>query len=135
MGRDPQALLDAIPAIGSIGLIAEHTDDGQFVLRGELGDAHANWPGGEIVHGGVISSILDTAATLMLIASTGDVWATVSVTVDYLRPTSLGAVSCTARMLRQGRRLAWTAAELHDHHGGASAIARVLLAATGTRVP
>lgn len=120
--------------MGSIGLIAEYADDGQFVLRGELGVAHANWPGGEIVHGGVISSILDTAATLMLIAGTGNVWATVSLTADYLRPTSLGPVTCTARMLRQGRRLAWAAAELRDHRGGASAIARVLLAATGTPV-
>lgn len=60
-----------------------------------------------VVHGGVIASLVDTAAAFAIITSLekGQTTTTVDLTIHYLRPLLAGRVTAQARVLRAGRRI------------------------------
>lgn len=130
---DLQALLDGIPAIATYGLRIDATEDGVRV-RGDLGPDAAVHTGLPAAHGGVVASILDTTATFAVLATTGARWVTVDLRVDYLRPTPLGAITCSARVASSGRRLGVVQAELGGSDGEPTALAVATLYRTGDRV-
>jgi uncharacterized protein (TIGR00369 family) len=59
-----------------------------------------------VVHGGVIASLVDTAAAFAILTSLekGQT-TTVDLTIHYLRPLLEGRVTAEARVLRAGRRI------------------------------
>lgn len=60
-----------------------------------------------VVHGGVIASLVDTAAAFAIITSLEpeQTTTTVDLTIHYLRPLIRGRVTAKARLLRAGRRI------------------------------
>ena len=81
-----------------------------------------------IMHGGAIASLADTAAAFAVLSvlEEGQRTVTVDLTLHYLRPLTQGRITATARVLRQGRRLATVSIEVTDESGK--------LAATGITV-
>jgi acyl-CoA thioesterase len=74
---------------------------------------------GGILHGGVIVSLLDTAAAFAAhtLLEPGTQTVTVDLTVHFLRPVSAGRIESRARVLRAGRRILVINAEVTDPTG------------------
>ncbi|MDQ3745368.1 MAG: PaaI family thioesterase [Acidobacteriota bacterium] len=81
---------------------------------------------GGIAHGGVLASLLDTAAAFAVhtLLAPEERTVTVDLTVHFLRPVGEGRVEARARVLRAGRRIVIISAEATDQTG--------LLVATAT---
>jgi uncharacterized protein (TIGR00369 family) len=124
-----QRLLDSTPLHRALGLRVTSVGDDGVVLRAEAGPEHLVEDGGEYLHGGVVATVLDSAATFALIGVTGTDWSTVDLRVDYLRPTPAGALEIRGSAVQVGRRLGRARAELLADGTGA-----VLASATGTFV-
>jgi uncharacterized protein (TIGR00369 family) len=74
---------------------------------------------GDILHGGAVFSLLDTAAACAVhtILEPGDRTVTVDLTVHFLRPFGSGRLYARARILRAGRRIAFLSVEATDPAG------------------
>ena len=80
---------------------------------------------GGLLHGGVIASLLDTAAAFAvhtLLDPQGST-VTVDLTLHFLRPVTSGRVEAHARVLREGRRVVIIVAEAIDQDGVLTATA------------
>lgn len=69
------------------------------------------------IHGGVLSTLIDTAGGAAVWSRIGpeDRISTVDLRVDYLRPGALSDLVCEARVIRLGNRVA--AVDATAHHG------------------
>jgi uncharacterized protein (TIGR00369 family) len=119
---DLQALCDESPFLQALGVRIERSTEG-IVLQTSLGSGFAVDGRGKVTHGGVVASLVDTAATFALIARSNHDWVTVDLRVDYLRPTSLGHVTVQAAVIYAGKTLGRSRAELRDETGRACAVA------------
>ncbi len=72
-----------------------------------------------LLHGGATASIIDTAMAFAVITCLTDEEkaSTVDLTVQYLRPHTEGKITCTAKILRAGRRLLFVSAEVVNREG------------------
>jgi len=109
--------IESVPYARLLGIELEKVTPGEATLtlaiRPELSQNHG------VVHGGAIASLIDTAtafAILTLLAPEEQV-TTVDLSISYLRPGFEGQLTATARVLRQGRRLLATSAEVTDKAG------------------
>lgn len=75
-------------------------------------------PGG-ILHGGVTATLIDTAMAFAIRTrlQPNDPTATIDLTVHYLRPHIDGTFTCTAKVLRAGRRIFTVTAEVVNEPG------------------
>jgi fumarylpyruvate hydrolase len=91
-----------------------------------LGPHHLNRRG--VVHGGVISALLDTALGGAVISAMPKEWwcATISLNVQFLEGVGEGRVTAVGRLRRRGQRVAFAEGEVLDDEG------RVLATATGS---
>jgi 1,4-dihydroxy-2-naphthoyl-CoA hydrolase len=80
---------------------------------------------GGIVHGGVLVSLLDSAAAFAVhtLLPPGGRTVTVDLTTHFLRPVSGGRVEARARVLREGRRVVIISVEATDQTGVLIAVA------------
>jgi uncharacterized protein (TIGR00369 family) len=122
-----QRLVDTSPIHGALGLRARSADEG-VLFDASPGREHST-DGGDVLHGGVVATMLDTAASFALIDSTGTDWSTVDLRVDYLRPAPVAQLEVRGHVLQVGRRFGRAKAELADPRDG-----RLLAAAVGTFV-
>jgi uncharacterized protein (TIGR00369 family) len=80
---------------------------------------HYNPLGG--VHGGVIATLLDTAAgcSVHTTLAVGEMYTSLDLTTKFLRPVTVdsGLLRCEGRVLHRGRRQALAEAELTDQSG------------------
>lgn len=76
---------------------------------------------GEVVHGGAISALADTAATVVSWAGVEDPGegrgATVALTVEFLAPARGRDLTATARVLRRGRALCFAEVDVTEPDG------------------
>jgi uncharacterized protein (TIGR00369 family) len=105
-----------------MGLRIEATPGGVLV-RAEFSAEAANGSDGLMVHGGLIATLLDAAATFALIAGTGSDWTTVDLRVDFLRPVAAGRVKATGELLNAGRTLGRARASVMGSDGSPTALA------------
>src|SRR5581483_8931797 len=104
MPIDLQARCDHVPFHRMLNLSVSRTEEGvtfQSTVTPEYLVDHEQ----AIVHGGIVGSLLDTAATFALISETGHDWVTVDLRVDYLRPTRAESLTITGRVIRAGRSI------------------------------
>ena len=136
-GRD---WLDAIvagerpppPAVALIGFDLVHVGDGCTTFRFVPDERHLNPLGS--VHGGVLSTVADTALTTAVASRLdGDgMSTTVDLHVSFIRPVTIatGPLTCEARAVHIGGTLAYARAEMVDGAGSlylqASATLRIL---------
>ena len=78
-----------------------------------------------VVHGGAMASLIDSATAFAIISllTTEEKATTVDLTISYLRPVTKGTLSCTAKVVRAGKRLLVVSAETFDEEQRLVAIA------------
>lgn len=85
----------------------------------------------EPVHGGVLATLMDTAAAFALISASDHDWSTVDLRVDYLRPVLSPRIWVEAEAVQVGRTLGRATCRL----GAATEPAAALGVATFRRGP
>ena len=92
---------------------------GKVVVTMRAQEFHYNPLGG--VHGGVIATLLDTAAgcSVHSTLAVGEMYTSLDLTTKFLRPVTVesGLLRCEGRVLNRGRRVALAEAELTDQAG------------------
>jgi uncharacterized protein (TIGR00369 family) len=119
---DLQKVCDQSPIHRELGLKVKELA-GDTVLEAHLRSNWANSSEADAIHGGVIGLLLDAAATLALIAATGDDWTTVDLRIDFLRPLGLGPVQARGVVLHAGKSLGRAQATVLDSDDRSCAIA------------
>jgi uncharacterized protein (TIGR00369 family) len=114
------AFVPASPLVGRLGIVLEAVEPERARLRMPYDPALATM--GDVVHGGAIAALLDTAGMAAAWANDEEVEApagsTVSLTVDYLAPARGVDLVATATALRRGRTLCFCEVEARDPDGG-----------------
>lgn len=115
--------LEMVPYAKLLGIELEEIAPGTATLGLDIRDELKQNNG--VVHGGVIASLIDTAAAFAILAllPPGERATTVDLTVNYLRPLTAGRVRATARVARAGRRIIVATADLLDDAGKLAATA------------
>lgn len=111
--------------------VTELTNDSvTFEVEGR--SEFTNSQAGEVIHGGVISSLLDLAACFALVGSLGGTAPTIDLNVSFLRPLVPGKVIVTGRLIKPGRSVAFAEASLWNEGQKVAATARGTFAASAT---
>jgi uncharacterized protein (TIGR00369 family) len=123
-----QQMVDSDPLHRALRLRVADSGDDHITLRcqpvpSELVDAAAGY-----LHGGIVATLLDAAATFALIQATSADWSTVDLRVDFLRPAPAAPLLARGTAVQAGRRLGRASAVLSDESG------RLLASAAGTFV-
>ena len=110
-----------------LGLKVESFDAEAPKLRFDMRPELVGNPMRRILHGGVISAVLDVSggfAIMLSLAAAEEITAssfpnmgTIDLRVDYLRPGRGKHFTATARIVRKGSRIAVTHMELHNDEG------------------
>lgn len=117
MVEKARTVFGEVPFIKLIGMQLVEMNDGKAVLSLEMRD-ELRQPHG-VMHGGATASLIDTATAFAVISvlAEDEKATTVDLTVHYLRPVAIGAVTCTAKIVRAGRRLLTVSAEVENEKG------------------
>jgi len=118
-----QAMVDgampAPPIMDTLGMTDFRPERGTVTVEMPAAEFHYNPLGG--VHGGVISTLLDTAAGCSVHSTleVGEMYTSLDLTVKFLRPVTVdsGLLTCVGRVLQRGRRTALAEAQLFDQRG------------------
>ena len=72
-----------------------------------------------VLHGGVTATLIDTAMAFAVRTHLADheFTATIDLTVHYLRPHTEGKVTCTAKIVRAGKRVFTVSADVENEAG------------------
>lgn len=110
---DPATLVAAIPYCRHLGISAEIRDDKLVLIMPFVTHLIGN-PMLPAIHGGVIGSLLETAALAQIIWETRSIKLPkpVDITVDYLRSGRPQTSYAKARIAKQGRRVVNVHAEM-----------------------
>jgi uncharacterized protein (TIGR00369 family) len=119
---DLQEICDQVPFHRLLGLQVRRTEEG-VTFDADVGPDFVLDTDSGIIHGGIVGSLLDTAATFALIAATNHDWVTVDLRVDYLRPARGGALTIDGDVVRAGRTIGRAGARLRDGSDSLCAIA------------
>jgi uncharacterized protein (TIGR00369 family) len=85
----------------------------EIEMRDDLRQPHG------LLHGGVTATLIDTAMAFAVITvlKKAEKASTVDLSVHYLRPHLEGKISCTARVVKAGKRLLTVSAEAVNEQG------------------
>ena len=72
-----------------------------------------------VLHGGVTATLIDTAMAFAVRTrlAVDDATATIDLTIHYLRPHLTGTFTCTAKVVRAGKRIFTVSADVHNGEG------------------
>ena len=72
-----------------------------------------------MIHGGFVGSMLDETMGSTLFAASGgrEIGATITATIDFVRPAMLGALECVGTVRHRGKSIAFVEAQLFDAEG------------------
>jgi uncharacterized protein (TIGR00369 family) len=124
------------PAAKLVGYRLCDVDHGRAVFELDPDECHYN--PFSTVHGGIISTLLDTAMTSCVLSTLdrGVSCATAEVKVNFIRPVTAdtGTVTCEGRPIHIGKRLATAEATLKDGNGRlcAHAVSTILIFDAGS---
>ena len=110
----------AIPFNKHLGVRVACLTEGFCLLRLPWNDFLIGDPSRPSVHGGVLSTLIDTSggvACWSLLKHPADRLSTVDLRVDYLRPCHDCDLLCEARVVRMGNRVGVARMELFADHG------------------
>ncbi|RYB99937.1 PaaI family thioesterase [Nocardioides ganghwensis] len=107
------------PIMDTLGFTDLRPEPGRVVVEMPAAEFHYNPLG--TVHGGVISTLLDTAAACAVhtTLAAGELYTSVDLTVKFLRPVTVdsGLLACEGTVIQRGRRTALAQAQLTDGDG------------------
>jgi uncharacterized protein (TIGR00369 family) len=116
-----------------VGIEDIETKEGECRVALEIEDHHLNMGG--VVHGGVLSSLLDFALGAAVVTTLdqeeGEWCATQSLTTDFMRPVSEGRLAAVGRVDRRGASSAYPSGEVRDEEGDVVARATGIWAVRG----
>jgi len=112
-----QERVEAAPFNRFLGLTVTEIDDGALEFELPFRDEFARSDGNSI-HGGVLASALDAAATFVISMAIDEKPLTVNLEVDYIRPTSATDAVVTAEAVRAGSTVAFSIAEVSQRYQG-----------------
>ena len=131
-GRYEEALArrgERFPGIWThLGWSVADLGPGRAVLEWEPDTDHSFAAGdGWIVHGGMVTALLDTAMgqSTWTLLDNDEVFLTADLRTEFYRVTSPGLVRATGWVVHKTRRVVFAAAELHDGNGKLLAGGRV----------
>lgn len=103
--RRIRSTLEEVPFAHLVGLEVVEIERGTATFQLPVRDELKQNKG--LVHGGVIASLIDTAAAFAAVTllETGQSTTTIDLTIQYLRPLTEGSATARARVLRAGRRV------------------------------
>ena len=106
--------LDTNPALKALGATLVTAQVGEVVMSFEAGDATVQ--GNDVVSGGVIANMLDTAMAIATLSrlEAGMVCATVSLSVNMMSAAQPGTLYAVAKIDRLGQRMCFAQAQLFD---------------------
>lgn len=109
--------LKKVPFAQLLGIEMADIKPGEAVMKLKMRD-ELRQPHG-VMHGGATASIIDSAMAFAIITrlAEGEKATTVDLTVHYLRPVSEGEITCTAKVVRAGRRILTVSAEVVNEEG------------------
>jgi uncharacterized protein (TIGR00369 family) len=112
-----EASLNNLPFAKMIGMRLVDLMQGEAVIAIDMRD-ELRQPSG-VLHGGVTATLIDTAMAFAVIPSLaeGERTTTVDLTVHYLRPHIEGTFTCTARVVRAGKRIITLTADVVNMEG------------------
>jgi len=101
-----------VPYLKLIGMELVDLKKGEAILRLKMRD-ELRQPHG-LLHGGATASVIDTAMAFAVVSilESDEKASTVDLTVHYLRPVMQGAIVCTAKVVKAGKRLLTVSAEV-----------------------
>lgn len=100
-----------------IGMQLVSMRPGEAVIKIEMRD-ELRQPHG-LLHGGVTATLIDTAMAFAVITrlTEDEKASTIDLTVHYLRPHTEGTFTCTAKVVRAGKRIFTLAADVENEQG------------------
>ena len=106
-----------VPFVQLIGMELVELGVGEAIIRLDMPD-ELRQPYG-LLHGGATASLIDTATAFAILGNLakGEMASTVDLTIQYLRPHTEGAITCTAKVTRAGKRLIFVSAEVVNEQG------------------
>ncbi|MGD9588386.1 MAG: PaaI family thioesterase [Pyrinomonadaceae bacterium] len=121
-GRIADAL-HGLPFAQLIGMRLVDVRPGEATIKIEMRD-DLRQPHG-VLHGGVTATLIDTAMAFAIITrlDEGEKATTVDLTVHYLRPHFEGTFTCTAKVVRAGKRIITVSADVENSKGNQIATA------------
>jgi uncharacterized protein (TIGR00369 family) len=115
---DPGELLAGIPHSREIGMRLHRSSGGRAVLSVRYDDKLVGDPESGVLHGGVVTALLDTACGSAVMSMPGKLrgTATLDLRIDYMRPASVGqTVWAAAECYRMTRSIGFArAVAYHD---------------------
>ncbi|MBJ7356178.1 PaaI family thioesterase [Nocardioides sp.] len=113
-----QGLMPPPPVMSTIGMTHFHAERGTVTCGMRAETFHYNPLGG--VHGGMISTLLDTAAgcSVHSTLAVGEGYTSLDLSVKFLRPVTVdsGLLACVGKVVSRGRRTALAEAQLFDEN-------------------
>jgi fumarylpyruvate hydrolase len=131
--------MDLPPFNEFLGVRVESAHDGEATCALDLAPHHRNKRG--VAHGGVVSSLLDTALGAAVISAMPPEWwcATVSLSIQFVSGGRGSRLIATGRVVRRGVQVAFADGEVRDEAGDVVATAQgswhVWSHKPGTRTP
>jgi uncharacterized protein (TIGR00369 family) len=110
-----------------LGLVLESSEQPGVVFRMARRPEILGSPSTGALHGGVVASLIDTAASYAVMARTGRSLATVDMRVDYHQPAICEEYRIEGSIVRVGRKIATADARMFDSQGALLASGRALL--------
>lgn len=111
------AFLRANPVAQMVGMHLVDISPGEAIISFEMHD-QLKQPHG-ILHGGITATLIDTAMAFAVVTelAEGEKASTIDLTIHYLRPHTEGTVTCTAKVVRAGKRIFTLSAETVNGQG------------------
>lgn len=93
------------------------TRPNEAVIKIEMRD-DLRQPSG-VLHGGVTATLIDTAMAFAVRThlTPDELTATIDLTVHYMRPHTAGTITCTAKVVRAGKRIFTVSADVAGEDG------------------
>ncbi len=106
-----------LPFAKMIGMELVDMRTDEAVIKIEMLD-ELRQPAG-VLHGGVTATLIDTAMAFAVITrlDEGERASTINLTVHYLRPHTEGRFTCTAKIVRAGKRIFTVSADVANSQG------------------
>lgn len=109
--------LEALPIAKSLAMQLVELGPGVAAISLPMRD-DLRQPGG-VLHGGVTATLIDTAMAYAVrtVLDENEASVTVDLTIHFLRPHVSGVITCTARILRAGKRILTVSADVLNEEG------------------
>lgn len=112
-----QARLDRTPFNAWLALRAVSASPDGVMFELQARQEFVSTPERQIVHGGVLASLLDAAAIYAVITATGCLQTTVDLRVDYHATAAVGLLRARGTLVRLGKTLSCSDARVEDKTG------------------